>query len=652
MQGSGCIFVDGKADNSVYWALSALARRAGREDDLLVINYLTPPTEAPDKITGKPLSKRTTLSNTSNPFADMSPEQARSQLVGMMRDSGSSGDMWKGRASAMLGNVLAYLCAIRDKSEIILDIDYIRKAIQLSYIVAASRRRDLPEEIVTPLRRYLAELPGYDDATIQVTVPGGESQTPITGANVELAKVSGFEEESTKQHGFLLMQLTEVMSDLTDTYAAIFRTPLGEVDFSDVLFNRRILCVMLPALQADPDRLAGLGKLVVAGIRTALGGRALGTQLEGERRQVIDMKPTNAEIPFYIILDEYGYYAVPGFAVVAAQARSLGCSVLFVGQDYASFKRGDEKEAQSVLANTNTKIILKIEDPEDTSEVMRKRGGAGYAAQGRGYEKEAGVMRAADSASFDRTDRINLRDLVGQAQGEAHVIHDDMIERVNLCYFAPEKLAVEQQESELSVFLPVRDLTTGEAQAMVARKTSVVRLFDSHPPPRVRSDSTFTENQFFALLKGISEEAAPSDWLEVIAGVNMIREVSDAQEMIDDVNAADSETQPPPARESWTEEGDRLSKRFPHQEDPMAMPRGRGRGNPFEDPMESDADSPFTAFDGDHLNQWQRELSQSAESEGSASQTRRTLAVGEGYDDPDSLLRDHEDEDEEDEAYT
>ncbi len=639
VQGSGCIFVDGKADNSVYWALSALARRAGREDDLLVINYLQPPPEAPDKVTGRPRSPRTTISNTANPFADLSPEQARSQLVAMMRDSGQTGDMWKGRASAMLGNVLAYLCAVRDKQEINLDVQYIRRAVQLPYIVAASRRRDLPEEIVTPLRRYLAELPNYNEAAVKVTVPGDSSADPlITAANVEAAQAAGFEEEAVRQHGFLLMQLTEVMSDMTDTYAHIFRTPLGEVDFNDVVFNRRLLCVMLPALQADPDRLAGLGKLVVAGIRSALGGRALGAKLEGDRRQVIDMKPTNAPVPFFIILDEYGYYSVPGFAVVAAQARSLGCSVLFVGQDYSSFKRGDAKEAASVLANTNTKVLMKLEDPEDTMEVMRKRAGQGYAVQGRDWEKRSGGLRAADSAASALADRISLRDLVAQGPGEAHVIHEDRIERVGLCYFAPERLALEQQESELNVFLAVRDLTTREAEDMVLRKTSVTRLFAEGAQPAGAADSTFTEEQFFALLAAVAEAAPPSDWLLALAGINMLREVSDAREMAEEMRRDSTGAGSRPAAERWLEDERRRSGRsrtFPDW--------------PAEAPGPPEADSPFAAYDG--LNDWHQEVFESAAREGRASRTRRALGVGGDPADPDALLlRGLEDADEEEDG--
>ena len=39
--GSGFVYVDGKADTDLWSSLSALCRRFGRDDDLLVLNYMT-----------------------------------------------------------------------------------------------------------------------------------------------------------------------------------------------------------------------------------------------------------------------------------------------------------------------------------------------------------------------------------------------------------------------------------------------------------------------------------------------------------------------------------------------------------------------------------------------------------------------------------
>ena len=62
VQSSGFIYVDGKGDNGLYANVFSMARAMGREDDLLVVNFMT---GARDVI--GPQAKR--LSNTLNPFA-------------------------------------------------------------------------------------------------------------------------------------------------------------------------------------------------------------------------------------------------------------------------------------------------------------------------------------------------------------------------------------------------------------------------------------------------------------------------------------------------------------------------------------------------------------------------------------------------------
>ena len=56
--GSGFAYTDGKADTDLWASLYALARRFGRDDDLLILNYMT----------GN--SDDAALSNTMNPFSN------------------------------------------------------------------------------------------------------------------------------------------------------------------------------------------------------------------------------------------------------------------------------------------------------------------------------------------------------------------------------------------------------------------------------------------------------------------------------------------------------------------------------------------------------------------------------------------------------
>ena len=194
-----------------------------------------------------------------------------------------------------------------------------------------------------------------------------------------------------EQHGFITMQLTRVFTSLADTYGHIIRTNLAEVDFKDVVLNRRILVVLLPALEKSPDELSNLGKVIIASLK-AMMAAGLGDAVEGDYRDLIQRKPTNAPTPYMCILDEYGYYAVKGFAVVPAQARSLGFSVVFAGQDLPAFQKASKEEAASIGANTNIKICMKLEDPTETWDFFMKSAGESYVTHVDSFQVDSGSV--------------------------------------------------------------------------------------------------------------------------------------------------------------------------------------------------------------------------------------------------------------------
>jgi intracellular multiplication protein IcmO len=142
------------------------------------------------------------------------------------------------------------------------------------------------------------------------------------------------------------------------------------------------------------------------------------------------------------ILDEYGYYAVKGFAVVPAQARSLGFSVIFAGQDLPAFQKASKEEAASIGANTNIKICMKLEDPLDTWEFFHKTAGESYVTKVDSFQTNAGSLlnnyMDSRSASSEKRERVNLLDLKDQREGEAHIFFKSKIIRARMFYANPQ----------------------------------------------------------------------------------------------------------------------------------------------------------------------------------------------------------------------
>lgn len=427
VHGSGFIYVDGKGDNSLFAKVFSMVRRMGREDDMLLINFMT---GARDVI-GPQINR---LSNTMNPFSSGSSSMI-SQLVVSLMDAASgntSGDMWKGRAINFVESLMKILCAMRDAGHILLDANSIREYFILEKLESMVVDKKfpvgdeghmvpldkMPKEILEPLKSYVLNLPGYNPK-----------------------KKGDQAGEVREQHGFITMQLTRVFGSLADTYGHIIRTNLAEVDLKDVVLNRRILVVLLPALEKAPEELANLGKIIIASLK-AMMAAGLGDSVEGDYRDVILRKPSNSASPYVCIMDEYGYYAVQGFAVVPAQARSLGFSAIFAGQDLPAFQKASKEEAASIGANCNVKICMKLEDPQETWEFFNKVAGETYVTNVSGFQMNAGSMALnymdTKNASVDRRARIELLDLKDQREGECHMFFKSRIIRAEMFFANPK----------------------------------------------------------------------------------------------------------------------------------------------------------------------------------------------------------------------
>ena len=410
---SGFLFCDGKGDVSLFAKVYALARRFGREDDLLVLNMMTGNSDV--GFGGGKL-----LSNTLNPFATGSSDNLTQLVVGLMDDVGGDGAMWKGRATAMFTGVMRAMTWLRERGLVDLNVGAIRDHLNLRRIIDlcdAEAYPDMPPDIRVSVRSYLTSLPGFQEEKKYK-----QAQTTLD------------------QHGYLEMQFTKILGSLADVYGHIFKTPYGEIDMNDVILNRRILVVMLPALEKSGDELANLGKIVVATLKGMMGG-ALGNKLEGSWGEVVDMRITNSSSPFLCVLDEVGYYTVEGLALMAAQARSLGFSMVYASQDIPAMKRLNEKEAASIIANTNTKIIMKIEEMETTGALAKSIGGQGIRSETGGWDGYSGLLsggyRDSMSAKHTTVDRVDMLDLKSFKPGQMLVVNGDKLVYANSFYANP-----------------------------------------------------------------------------------------------------------------------------------------------------------------------------------------------------------------------
>jgi intracellular multiplication protein IcmO len=417
--GSGWVYIDGKADTDLWSSLSSLCRRFGRDDDLLVLNYMTGNSDGRSP------------SNTLNPFSSGSASYLTQMLVSLMPEAEGDNAMWKERAVSLMSSLMPALTWKRDNQDFPLSVNSIRTYLGLKYIIMLSRDEALPPKILEGLNGYLDTLPGFapeafDDQGKEK--PMGPDQPMVDTNTVH------------QQHGFLTMQFTRALQSLGDDYGYIFETAAADIDMVDIVLNRRILITLIPALEKSGDETANLGKIIAATIKGMMGS-TLGSTLEGDSSNIIENKPTHSATPFMTVFDEVGYYTAQGMAVMAAQARSLGFCLVFSAQDLQAMEKRVKEEARSITANCNIKIFGKLQDPTQTREFFENHIGKDYIAKVSSLQMSGSGSTSSyhdtKQASIETGTRADYDDLKDMKEGEAIVSFAMDVLEVNIFYSNP-----------------------------------------------------------------------------------------------------------------------------------------------------------------------------------------------------------------------
>ena len=315
----------------------------------------------------------------------------------------------------------------RDNQEIPLSVRVLRDNLSLGNVIKLARDEAVPARLREGMVGYLDTLPGYIadawDDNGDVKPPEGGGPPPDT-------------QTASQQHGYLAMQFTRSLQSLGDDYGYIFDTQAADVDMVDVVLQRRVLVVLIPALEKSGDEIANLGKIVAATIKGMMGS-ALGSTVEGSSETVIENKPTKAATPFMTVFDEVGYYTAEGMAVMAAQARSLGFCLIFSGQDLPAMKKRVREEANSITANCNIKLFGKLEDPTETKEFFEKTVGEAFVTEVGGYQDAAGSYTDSGQANIQKRARASYDGLRGFSEGQAVVTFGQSVFDCKIFYSNP-----------------------------------------------------------------------------------------------------------------------------------------------------------------------------------------------------------------------
>lgn len=408
--GSGLFYIDPKASPKLDFQIWQMARFLGRDDDFRTLNYGTS-----GKVQGKSPRR---LSNTNNPFTTGSAEALTQLLVSLMPASDGANSIFADKAQALISGIMYALVDLRDKGKLKLSTSTIRDHLALEKCVSLARNKDLGDAARASITAALN--------TCGWLSSKGDDEQPQSFA---------------EQFGYAQSYFGKPMSSLTDTYSHIYGAEDGEVDFADAIMQRRILVVLLPSLEKSQAELASLGKISLSAIRNAC-SVGLGANIEGGAADVLESLPTDAIGigPYLCIVDEYAAIVTPGFEVVLTQGRGLGIAAIVASQDYAGIFEADQKGAQQMVANTSIKVFMKMQDAEKTWDLIRGQAGQTTVIRSTGYrvreDRGSGYLDTQDTA-VDKEDRVDLRDLQEQIEGEAHFVFSGQIVRGDMFYASP-----------------------------------------------------------------------------------------------------------------------------------------------------------------------------------------------------------------------
>jgi energy-coupling factor transporter ATP-binding protein EcfA2 len=424
--GGGATFVDGKSDTTdTYEVFAQLVEECGRTEDFFVLNFLVP-----------------SQSNTLNPLLYGDDDFCVELCAVFLPETSGDGAYWQQRGLALMRGLMAVLVWQRDTYNRPFSFWDLKRAMSLDNMVR------LAKEVED------GKIPRTDAKTGKPLGDRLVSYLEDLGPWKELLKPEpdpGLIDQVMKQHGFAVQQWSSALDLLGGTYSPIFNTHRPDIDMLDVITNSRILYVLLPSLGKSEATLKQMGKLILSVIKVAL-NELLGKETVGDadeiRRKIKSRRPA---LPHICILDEYGSYAVEGFSTVLAQARSLGYSVCVSAQELGRLMK-NQAEGEALVANTNIKIIMKIEDTKTADEVQ-KRAAKEWVLTPGSLRKHHGVLKTteyAESYSVQERERIKMLDLVALRPGQAYCIYENKLVKFQVPYIKGVPI------KEMGVLKPVR----------------------------------------------------------------------------------------------------------------------------------------------------------------------------------------------------
>jgi intracellular multiplication protein IcmO len=536
--GSGFFVADGKADNKLPTDGYTMARAFGREHSVLYLNFLLGG-KSPQQVAR---SRRKT-GNGLAPFYDVDADTATQMGINLLHKAEGDGKSWQEKAINVWRVLVVAMFYKRDTQGMTTPVSAFIEGLALSkfeelYLEGydeAQRNNGVWSYGFVGIKNYLdSGCPGYrvdrllkkhgklkaQDAPATATQPAfGKGPAGSAAASGKGGKAGAgaadpsLEQENVafEQHSYRINQLMPVLNLLDKTYSHIFSKTYPEIDMVDVALHNRILFMLIPSLEKSSQEAENLGKLAIACLRVMM-AKNLGSGLEGSYEELLGSKATNAPYPYIAALDELGYYFSDGIAVMFAQARSLGISMIALAQDMEKLMEGSRAaEAGAMMGNTVNKLFAKIDDAKKTWEMAAANIGKAFVAVHRGFERGSSGWRRNRDVSVEEVDRVTFEEIRAQKPGEAVMSAEGQLRRIQTFYIGDWLKKLDNKSFYVNRFVQVAGPDRAHLRAIAL------------PVPSAKTESAFDGKlRLIRILRGQEEPQG------LVTPVAMIEAVSQA----------------------------------------------------------------------------------------------------------------------------
>ena len=484
---SGYFVADGKADNKMPTDNYVLARSFGRDDDILVLNFLLGGS-SPEEIQ----RSRRRRTNRFNPFPAADADTIIQMGTNLLPKAEGEGKGWQEKAINLWRSMVTALVyeRVHFGREIsvgtfieYLALNKIEELYMAGYHLAQSNGGDWAG--YAGIRKYLESggCPGYQVSKLLAKHGVGQAAAPGAGAigNIAAGLRGGGrgannpeqDQEAFTQHDYRTNQLLPALNLLDSTYRHIFSYKRTEIDIRDVALNNRILMMLIPSLEKSAQEAENLGKLAIASLRVMM-GQNLGADVEGDYEELVAAKATNSPYPFIVALDELGYYFAEGIAVMNAQARSLGFSMIALAQDVEKLTEGSRQhEANAMMANEVTKCFLRVDDVNKSADMIQKMAPKVHAAMRHDYDKGAMGWSRSSGIAVKEVDRVTAEIMRNFSQGQGLFVAPGGIFQMNTFYLGDYLKRYMVKEFWINRFVQVLKPDEQEVDAMSLPRSAI-----------------------------------------------------------------------------------------------------------------------------------------------------------------------------------